>query len=80
MAWRTVELGTTTWNVTCAAERRGPDAPWRLVLAFRRPAPRRTTVWAEFPLQSASRSELFVQAERIPPRALAAVLSDLLAA
>lgn len=74
MAWRRVSHGDTVYDVMAAAERAGPSAAWRLVLAFR--ASGRRAVWAQYPLIASSRSSLFAQADRLTDEKLSAVLAD----
>jgi len=76
MPWRVVEHGDTTWKVSFAAERTANAAYWRLVLSFRAAEPEARTFWALYPLEFASRSALYSQAERIPANRLAAILSE----
>jgi hypothetical protein len=77
MAWRILSREGETWHVHAAAERRANEARWQLVLAFRpRDAEgRRRSFWAAYPLESSSKSSLFLQAERIPDEALHEVLT-----
>ena len=58
------------------AERVAHANSWRLVLAYRAPAPRRASVWAPYPIESSSKAMIYAQAERIPPEKLAAVLAE----
>ncbi len=76
MAWRVVEHGDTTWNVSFAAERTQHTACWRLVLSFRAAGPGARAFWAPYPLESTSRSALYSQADRITPERLTAILSE----
>lgn len=75
MAWRVLELDDQQWNVTLAAERRAPSTQWSLVLSFRA-AGGGSHMWAAYPLQSNSRSTLFMQADRITDRALTEFLAE----
>lgn len=77
MAWRILSREGETWHVHPAAERRANQATWQLVLAFRRRTTEggRRSFWAPYPLESPSKSSLFLQAERIPDEALHEVLS-----
>jgi hypothetical protein len=81
MAWRILSREGETWHVHPAAERRANQATWQLVLAFRRRTTEggRRSFWAPYPLESPSKSSLFLQAERIPDEALHEVLSRHLA-
>ncbi len=77
MPWRVIATEGGVWHVQPAAERR-PDAKlWQLVLAFRAvdsdAEPR--TFWASYPIESASKSAVFAQADRIPDEALRRVLA-----
>ncbi len=76
MAWRVVEHGDTTWNVSFAAERTANTAAWRLVLSFRASEPEARAFWAPYPLESTSRSVLYSQADRISADRLSAILSE----
>lgn len=75
MAWRVLEVAERQWNVTLAAERHSPSNQWNLLLSFRA-ADGGSPLWANFPLQSNSRSSLFLQAERIPDQKLVAFLAE----
>jgi hypothetical protein len=77
MAWRILSREGETWHVQPAAERRANQATWQLVLAFRRRTTDggRRSFWAAFPIESSSKSSLFLQAERISDEALHEVLS-----
>ena len=76
MAWRQLELGDSVWNVTVAAERRANATSWHLVLAFREAVPQGNAFWTSYPIESASKSALFAQADRLTDDKLAAVLSQ----
>ena len=80
MAWRVVKHADRTWNVSVAAERRANSNAWALVLSFRPEGPGERSVWAEAPLQSSSRSAIFVQAERLSDAKLTEMLAQQLAA
>jgi hypothetical protein len=75
MAWRIVEHAARRWNVSIAAERRANSPQWTLVFAFRPVDQAQRSVWATYPLSSASRAALFAQADRIPDDAIAALLA-----
>ena len=75
MAWRTVELGDTLWNVAVAAERRANNASWHLVFSFRTIGPKPVSLWATYPVESSSKASVFAAAERIPDDKLAALLA-----
>jgi len=76
MVWRVVEHDERRWNVSPVAERRANSPNWTLVFSFRPLEPGQRSVWASFPLTSASRAALFAQAEKIPDDALTALLSE----
>lgn len=75
MAWRVVEHDARRWNVSIAAERRANSPQWTLVFAFRPVGPGQRSIWATYPLSSASRAALFAQADRIPDDAITALLA-----
>jgi hypothetical protein len=74
MAWRVIAHGDQVWHVDAVAERRANTAAWQLMLSFRAAtAPARPqAVWA-------SKSSLYIQAERIPDAALLQLLTERLA-
>lgn len=76
MAWRVVEHGDRRWNVSVAAERRANSPEWNLVFSFRCTEPESRTLWATYPLSSASKAALFAQAEKLPTATLAAFLAE----
>jgi len=76
MAWRVVEHGNRRWNVTIAAERRANSAQWNLVFSFRCASTEPLSLWATYPLSSASKAALFAQAEKLSNEALTALLSE----
>lgn len=75
MAWRVLEYGDRRWTVSVAAERRANAPRYRLVFAFRSTVPERRALWADYPLESSSKAELFAQAERLTDDRLAQVLA-----
>ena len=81
MPWRVIAHGDKVWHVDAVAERRANTEAWQLVLSFRAASdrPRRKTLWTPYPLEAASKSSLFIQAERIPDAALSQVLAERLA-
>jgi hypothetical protein len=80
MAWRILSREGEVWHVHPAAERRANQATWQLMLSFRGIAANRSrAIWASYPLESSSKSSLFMQAERISDEALHEVLSRHLA-
>jgi hypothetical protein len=80
MAWRILSREGEVWHVHPAAERRANQATWQLMLSFRGIATNRSrAIWASYPLESSSKSSLFMQAERISDEALHEVLSRHLA-
>ena len=80
MAWRTVAIGERKWTVAVAVERRANASAWVLVLAYRPQGIAGRTIWAEYPLQSSSRSILYDQAERLSDVTLIGFLEERLAA
>ncbi len=72
MAWRVISREGEVWHVHRAVERRANQSQWQLVLSFRaaETAQERATFWAPYPLESTSKSSLFIQAEKIPDEAL----------
>jgi hypothetical protein len=81
MPWRVIAHGDQVWHVDAVAERRANTEAWQLVLAFYaapEPGPRRS-FWTPYPLEAASKSSLYIQAERIPDAALSRVLAERLA-
>lgn len=76
MAWRVISRGDEEWHVQPAAERRANQSLWQLMLSFRTPSrveePR--AFWASFPIESTSKSSLFMQAEKISDEDLRDVL------
>lgn len=76
MVWRVVEHGDRRWNVSVAAERRANSPEWNLVFSFRSAAPEQRTLWATYPLSSASKAALFAQAEQLSTATLAAFLAE----
>jgi hypothetical protein len=77
MAWRILSREGEVWHVHPAAERRANQSTWQLMLSFRasRNGAASRCLWASFPLESSSKSSLFIQAEKIPDEALHEVLS-----
>lgn len=78
MAWRVIAHGGQVWHVDAVAERRANTTAWQLVLAFRAasaPAAR-PALRTPFPLEATSKSSLYIQADRIPDRALADLLAE----
>lgn len=78
MAWRVIATDTEVWHVQAAAERRASGQLWQLMLSFRAATtgqPRRN-FWAPYPLESVSKSSLFLQADRITDDALREVLQQ----
>ena len=76
MAWRVISRDGEEWHVQPAAERRANQSLWQLTLAFR--VANQTTeprvFWASYPIESTSKSSLFMQAERISDEDLRDVL------
>jgi hypothetical protein len=77
MAWRILSREGEVWHVHPAAERRANQSTWQLILSFRPSSNRAPSrcLWASFPLESSSKSSLFIQAEKIPDEVLHEVLS-----
>jgi hypothetical protein len=75
MVWRVVEHDDRRWNVSIAAERRANSPHWNLVFSFR-PTDLGRSIWATYPLSSASKAALFAQAEKLSDDALAALLAE----
>jgi hypothetical protein len=77
MAWRILSREGETWHVHPAVERRANQATWQLVLAFRPKGAEggHRPFWASFPLESSSKSSLFLQAEKLSDEDLHDVLS-----
>jgi hypothetical protein len=76
MAWRVIEIGTDTWNVSIAAERRANSDQWALVLSFRSagPAPRR--FWIPHPIYANSKAALYSQAEQLSDHDLKEIVTE----
>jgi hypothetical protein len=79
MVWRVVEHDDRRWNVSIAAERRANSPHWILVFSFRPADVGQRSIWATYPLSSASKAALFAQAERLSDAALTAILAEQLA-
>jgi hypothetical protein len=81
MPWRVIAHGDQVWHVDAVAERRANTEAWQLVLSFRATTEpgARQSFWTPYPLEASSKSALFIQAERIPNKALSQVLADRLA-
>lgn len=78
MAWRVISTEGEVWHVHPAAERRANARVWQLMLSFRAvdTERRRRTFWAPYPLESISKSSLFLQADRITDDDLREVLAQ----
>ena len=76
MPWREVTLGDTRWLVSPCVEKQAYSPAWRLVLAYRPAQPPSRSIWATTSLQSSSRTDLYVQAERLTDDKLTAVLAE----
>lgn len=72
MPWRVIDRDGEVWHVQPAAERRAHQTVWHLMLSFRAvgSAENPRKFWASFPLESTSKSSLFIQAEKISDEAL----------
>jgi hypothetical protein len=78
MPWRVIAYGDKVWRVDALAERQAQSRVWHLRLSFRVDSGRmqEPALWADYPLEASSRSALFLQAERIPDKALARLLAE----
>lgn len=78
MTWRVIATEGEVWHVQAAAERRANTQLWQLTLAFRAASADRQPrmFWAPYPLESVSKSSLFLQADRITDEALREVLEQ----
>lgn len=76
MAWRVLATDGEVWHVRAAAERRASERVWQLMLSFRSADENsdQRAFWAPYPLEAASKSSLFVQADRISDDELHKVL------
>lgn len=79
MPWRVIALGDQVWHVDALAERPANTEAWQLVLSFRAAKGPGQSFWTLYPLEAASKSSLFIQAERIPDTALSQLLAERLA-
>ena len=79
MAWRVLEHGGQTWNVSLAAERGPSSSQWNLVFSFRPSEPGKRLIWATYPLSSSSKAALFAQADRLSNKDLTELLAAQLA-
>ena len=78
MAWRVIDTDGEVWHVQAAAERRANERFWQLMLSFRAAGAERAprTVWAATPIESLSKSTLFLQADRLSDADLRRVLAQ----
>lgn len=78
MAWRVISRDGEEWHVQPAAERRANHSLWQLTLSFRAINARREprAFWAAYPLESTSKSSLFIQAEKITDENLQALVAQ----
>jgi hypothetical protein len=76
MVWRVVEHDDRRWHVSMAAERRANSPHWNLVFSFRPTELGQRSIWATYPLSSASKAALFAQADKLPDAALTALLAE----
>ena len=75
-----IALGDQVWHVDALAERPANAEAWQLVLSFRSASGGPgESFWTLYPLEAASKSSLFIQAERISDTALSQLLSERLA-
>jgi hypothetical protein len=75
MVWRVVEHDDRRWHVSMAAERRANSPHWNLVFSFRPTDIGQRSIWATYPLSSASKAALFAQAEKLSDDVLTAFLA-----
>jgi len=77
--WRVIAYGNQVWHVDALAERPANTEAWQLVLSFRAAERSRgKAFWTLYPLEATSKSSLFIQAERIPDKALSHLLAECL--
>jgi hypothetical protein len=76
MVWRVVEHDDRRWHVSMAAERRANSPHWNLVFSFRPTEIGQRSIWATYPMSSASKAALFAQADKLPDAALTALLAE----
>jgi len=78
MPWRVIDYGDEVWHVEPVAERPAYDRFWHLVLSFRGASGglRENVFWAPYPIEATSKSALFLQADRIPDKALSHFLVE----
>ena len=78
MAWRVIDIEDEVWHVQAAAERRPDERLWQLTLSFRcyHGDRKSSAFWATYPLESRSKSSLFVLADRIKDDELREVLAQ----
>jgi hypothetical protein len=77
MAWRVIETDENVWHVQPAAERRGDQTIWQLMLSFRQKKEENPSVfWAPFPIESSSKSALFSRAEGISDEDLRSLIAN----
>jgi len=78
VAWRVIAYGDKVWNVDARAERPAASYARYLRVLFRVNSGRmqERALWADCLAEASSKSALFVQAERIPDKALARLLVE----
>ena len=76
MTWRTINTDGEEWHVRLAAERRANAKLWQLILSFRAANTEREprSVWAQYPLESVSKTSLFQAADRLTDEAITKIL------
>jgi hypothetical protein len=79
MAWRVLEHGGHTWNVSYAAERGPSSSQWNLVFSFRPTEAGQRPIWATYPVSSSSKAALFARADRLSNKDLTELLAAKLA-
>ena len=76
MAWRVLEVGDETWNISIAAERRANSDQWELVLSFRSSGTTPRRFWAPVPIQSNSKGAVYALAEKLSDRELIELMNE----
>jgi hypothetical protein len=77
MAWRVLDNAGEVWHVQAVAEMRPQEKVWQLVLSFRtKDAEPRQSFWADYPLESSSKTSLFHAADKITDDTLRQVIEQ----
>lgn len=79
MAWRMLEVGDETWNVSVAAERAANSDQWGLILSFRAGGATPRRFWATTSMMSSSKASIYSLAEKLSDRELINLLNEHLA-